>query len=183
MDIKNFYEFKEKLSKDGIMYSYSGTFSQGLIEEIGVIIKTKMSANKVTPLKTQKIFSVFIEQVQNIMNFSSDTFIEHESETELREGAVAIGENGDKQIYVISGNLIENANKDKIESIIEKVKDMDKKELKSFYKKQLKENASLDKRSAGLGLIEMAKQSNNKIEYYFNPVNNEYSYFIIKVTF
>jgi hypothetical protein len=181
MDINKFYGFKKMLEKDSILYSYSGLLSQGLIEEIGIVLKAKMNAEEATPTLTQKIFSVFIEQVQNIMTFSQENEIENDNNAGFREGVVAIGKENANEMFVISGNAVSIGDKEKISQMIDKINQMDKDNLKSLYKEQLKNNTDITKRSAGLGLIDMARKSSKPISYYFEPLPNECAYFIIKV--
>jgi hypothetical protein len=55
-----------------------------------------------------------------------------------------------------------------------------KDELNAMYKKQLKEGTISAKGGAGLGLIDIARKTDGKLEYLFIPVNGT-DYFILKV--
>ena len=40
-----------------------------------------------------------------------------------------------------------------------------------------------EKGGAGLGIIDLARKSGNKLNYEFNKVSNEYSFFCLTITF
>ena len=54
---------------------------------------------------------------------------------------------------------------------------MDKESLKNLYKEALNKGSLSEKGGAGLGLIEMARKSGNKLGFEFEEINDEYSYF------
>jgi len=60
---------------------------------------------------------------------------------------------------------------------------LDKKELRQFYKEQMKaENDNPESKGAGLGLTEIARRATSKIEYEFIPYGEGLSYFTMYVT-
>ena len=81
-------------------------------------------------------------------------------------------------MYNISqGNLIRNEHLDNLKEKLDRVNSMDQEELKQQYKGILAEAAMSEKGGAGLGLIEIARRSGNKIRYSFKPVDDTYSFF------
>ena len=107
MVVEKLFGFKKELDSEGIVFCYSGPVSQGLVEEIGDVIKRKMELEDATLAIVQKVFGIFVEQIQNIMNYSADSRMAESGNTEMRSGIIVIGKK-EMNFYVLSGNLIEN---------------------------------------------------------------------------
>lgn len=63
-------QLREKFEEQGTIMSFSGAFSQGIIEEVGEAIKIYVNHQEEKD-QIPKIFSVFIEMTQNIKNYSN----------------------------------------------------------------------------------------------------------------
>jgi hypothetical protein len=79
--------------------------------------------------------------------------------------------------YITSGNLIEKNKIKNLESQLKTVNSLTKEELKILYREVLENNEISDKGGAGLGLIEMARKSGQKLDYLFENKNNKFFYF------
>ena len=62
--------------------------------------------------------------------------------------------------------------------MLEKINSLDKDGLKMLYKQQIKEGRLSNKGGAGLGFIDIAKKTGNKLYYNFLSINDEYSFFV-----
>jgi len=106
---------------------------------------------------------------------------------ELKEGKKKVGRGSivikeTKNSYSITtGNLIGNNNVQPLKQHCDRINQLDKEELKQFYKEQLKKPRVPDKSGAGVGLIEVARKSQSLLQYELNPVNDTYSYFSLSV--
>ncbi|MGM0370243.1 MAG: SiaB family protein kinase [Bacillota bacterium] len=173
-------DIKKQLNESGIVLSFTGPFSQGIIEEIGSALKSYLKNKTKSKGKIYKVFSVFIEQTQNIKNYAFDFVDDQEQDEILKSGIMIIGEKEDKY-FICSGNLIK---KEDVTSLKEKLKELqksDEKELKKAYKKKLMADMKKDSGGAGLGLIEMARKASEKIEYKFIKKEDDYYFFTLTV--
>jgi hypothetical protein len=59
---------------------------------------------------------------------------------------------------------------------------LDKDGLKDLYKEIIKNTTISDKGGAGLGFVDMARKSGEKLEFSFPEMNADYSFFCIKVS-
>ena len=75
MDIKEFYKLQNTLLS--IMFCYSGYMTQNVLSAIGETIK--LEANDTDLGKSKKVFSVFVEGVQNVIRYSADKILEDDS--------------------------------------------------------------------------------------------------------
>ena len=86
----------------------------------------------------------------------------------------------DQHYYVLCGNLIDNEAVSTLREQLTKLQQMNKDELKRYYKEQRKQEAHESSKGAGLGFIELARQSITPVEFNFQQVDNNYSFFSLK---
>jgi hypothetical protein len=79
---------------------------------------------------------------------------------------------------IIAANQILNKNINNLKLKLDNINKLDKKGLKALYKNTMKSliNKNINN-NAGIGLIEIAKLSENNIKYEFQKINNETSLF------
>lgn len=177
----NLYNFYNNIKKERIVFCYSGPISQATIEGIGSTLRLDLKMEEADMSSSQKIFSIFIEQMQNVLNYSEDKIInDKEMEKELRIGVLVIGQEDDS-FYVYCGNKIYNEDVEKIQSRIDEISVLNAEELKALYKKRRKCEVEEGSKGAGLGLIEMARKSGRPIECSFKKIDDKFSFFSIRV--
>src|SRR5690606_32644745 len=130
-------DIQRSLQMQGILISFSGRLSQALIVEYGEAVKKYLEIEDKPQNEIFNIFSIFIEQTQNINNYCAKKSGSAYSETIAQSSIVTIGKTDDKS-YVCSGNIIEKQDQEVLTSYIETIIHMDKKELKAKYKEKLK---------------------------------------------
>ena len=174
----NLYHLKNALDQNGILFTYNGPVNQELIREFADLIKMKMelTAPSKVVLKTTVIF---IEQIQNIMNYSAEKSTD---ETFGKGAGVCIIGKETDHYFIMCGNLVENNRKKQLIEKLDKIIKMSRDELKTFYKKQRKKNPAPDSKGAGLGFIDMARKAHKPLEYYFNDIDEKHCFFNLKVT-
>ena len=71
MDI-TMYKLYQNLKANDILMTYCGAFAQESIEGIGNAIRKNLAAEEAETSTALTVFSIFIEQVQNILNYSAE---------------------------------------------------------------------------------------------------------------
>jgi hypothetical protein len=176
------YHLYQNIKNDKIVFCYCGPISHAIIEGIGHTLRIDLEIEKMRMSISQSIFSIFIEQMQNILNYSEDRIVKDtEVEKELRMGILVIGQEEDK-FYVYCGNKIFNKDVQNIQDKIDEISGLDKDQLKALYKERRKMEPEEGSKGAGLGLIEMARKSGRPLEYDFKQLDEDYAFFSIKVT-
>ena len=172
-----------ELSQFGVIISFNGSFTQGIIEEIGEAIKNYLDNDKEdNETKIYDTFAVYIEQAQNIKNYflkKSHNGIDKNILRLAYESIIVIGKEKD-QFYVCSGNLIENCDIEVLKSNIDYINSLSRDELRKYYKEKLRQNRTSDF-GAGLGLIDMRKKASAPLEYYFVERKDGFSFFTLKI--
>lgn len=90
--------------------------------------------------------------------------------------------NIDGTFVINSINVINNPEVEKVKILFEKVNSLNKEDLKQYYLENLQKNSIGERGGAGLGLIEMARKSGQKILYQIEELDNNYSHFHQQIT-
>lgn len=69
---KNLYDIHDGFSDQDLFLTFSGPMSQKLTVEMGEILKTKMSQKGASLSTAQKVFSILVELIQNIIHYSAE---------------------------------------------------------------------------------------------------------------
>jgi hypothetical protein len=177
--IEDLAAFKMKLSRDGIIFCFNGPTSQEILTSIGEALRQKMKEEETSVSTAQRVFSIFVEQMQNIIRYSAEKIIVPDVGNELRLGIVIVGSK-DNAYYVLCGNRIENSDREKLSDMLVRIQEMDKNELKEYYKKKRKSARIGENRGAGLGFIEMAKKASEPIMFEIRKLDEHHSFFTFK---
>lgn len=182
MDMLKYYNM---IKQENINIIYSGPIWSNGIEGIAATLKRRLEFDDLPLSASQAIFSVFIEQMTNMLMYSAEKEIfsnAKNEELEISKGVFMLGEQN-KTYFIQSGNMVQKENAELLKSKIDYLNTLDKAALRKYYKEQLKsENANPESRGAGLGLIEIARRATSKIEYTFTPLENDMLFFTIFVT-
>lgn len=181
MNSFDLYNFYKKISSDRIIFCYCGPISQSTIEGIGQTLRIDLEIEETGFTTSQAIFSIFIEQMQNILNYSADKIAkDNNSDKELRAGVLIIGR-VENSFYIYCGNKILKEDVAALREKVEHIITLNKEQLKTLYKERRKLTPATESKGAGLGLIEMARKAGKPIEYMFNETDDGFSFFSIKV--
>ncbi len=173
---QSLYSYKSSLDRDGVIFTFCGPISHDIVEGVGVTLKSQLAGSQVKQTTAMKVFAVFIEQVQNVINYSQER---NDFDSEMGMGIIVVGKNEEKY-FIIGGNKIKTSKVTVLEENLTELVAMDKDELKAFYKKRRKSNTSEDSKGAGIGFIEMARKASEPLVFSFEKVDDEYSFFSIE---
>lgn len=177
---KEYYGFKKSLDEKGIMVSFSGFISEGILFALGEALKQKMTLDDTDMNTAKKVFSVFVEQVQNVIRYSSDRVEGNVGrKVELGSGTITVGHEGDK-FFIVCSNTVDSSDVAMLKERLEILKTLDKDGLKAYYKEKLREEPEAQSKGATIGLIEIARRASEPIEFDFEEIDNESSFFCLK---
>lgn len=179
---KQFRAFKSTLDERGIIFSFSGYLSEGILYSLGDALRQKMALEDTDVTTIKKVFSVFVEQSQNIIRYSAEKVQgKLDKAVELSSGMVTIGsENG--RFFIVCGNTILEEDMAKLKNRLETLRAMAPDEIKAYYKEQLREPPDEGSRGATIGLIEIARRASAPIEFDFDRIDADRHFFCLKVS-
>ena len=164
---EEFNDFWDVARKRNIIFFYVGYFSQHVVAAISETIKARLDTAGAAGPTRRRIFSSFVEMSQNIMHYSSDTLTPHEaSDKQMRRGSFCIGTRGDS-FFLLCANPVDSASVEGIRGRLEPLHTMSMEEIKSAYKKALRDETPADSKGAGLGFLTMARDASEPLEFEF----------------
>ncbi len=98
---------------------------------------------------------------------------------ELGSGTITVGHEGDK-FFIVCSNTVDAADVTMLKERLEVLKMLDKDGLKAYYKEKLREEPEAQSKGATIGLIEIARRASEPIEFDFEAIDNERSFFCLK---
>jgi len=164
------------LEKDGIIFlTYGGTLTQSLIVAMTEALEKETENAELSMGLASKIFTIFIELAQNMMNYSKKM----NKEGIDPKGLILVGKTKEGYYYVYGQNIVDEKDKEKIEAKIKKILSSTKDEIKKLYREARKSGKDTHSKGGGIGFYEIAKKS-EKIEYSFIEVGDKRYYFQFK---
>ncbi|MFT6245694.1 MAG: hypothetical protein ACJA0U_003568 [Salibacteraceae bacterium] len=179
MAISDVYDFYRKMEDENIILSFKGTFSEELLTSILHIVESKMVSLNVPNTKKKRVFNVLVECFQNLYHHI-ETFAE-EDEVRQQKSALIMVKYDNGKFTITTGNFV---TQDRIPELKEKlalVNKMNSDDLRDLYRTKLEQDGRTEKGTAGLGLIDIARKSKNKLEYQIIDVTESIGFFCLNV--
>ena len=182
--IKNdIYELYQTMERENILLSFKGVVTSDLLTSVLSIMESKMDYMDESPKTKKKVFNVLVECLQNLYHHIDDgaESVERNIERIEAKSALFMIAKKDDQFVISTGNYIDNESARQLEDRLKTINGMDKDELKLYYQEVLNNGSVSDKGTAGLGMIDIARKSGNKLEYQFLPVSDTNSFFCLNI--
>jgi len=171
------YSYFEQLDRENIMISFKGDLNKELLDAILSVVEEKLEAFDAPSVTRKKVFNVMVECLQNLYHHRN------KNEETLRDSAIIIMVAKNATGYsVFTGNFVQANVVDNLKSRIQEINSLDRKELKELYRQVLTNGQFSDKGGGGLGIIDIAKKSGEKLDYGFMPVDDFNSFFSLNVS-
>jgi len=160
--------------------NYEGHIDRVVVDNILHELKTKLKILDIEVLTRKRIYSASVECLDNIYKHSEIKSNQDKTyEKYLPHFSVKKTDNA----YLIeASNVLLNDEVKDLKSRLKKLNELEQDGINSLYKDTIMKSAGLsDKGGAGLGLIVIAKTTKKHLFYDFEPINNKFSYFTLKV--
>jgi len=181
----NVREYHKMLAENHIDVIYSGPIWASGIDGMAEMLLRRLEYDDIPMTASQSVFSVFIEQMNNILMYSAEKeqhTCANGKQVETSRGMYILGIKN-SAYFIQTGNAVTHKSAEILKQRIDHLNTMDKKELRQYYKQQMKaENNNPESRGAGIGLIEVARRATGQIEYKFEPIDNDLQYFSMYIT-
>jgi len=171
------YNIFELLYLEKIEYIYRGEFDSKITDGILSLAEVNLSDQKDTVKVRKRVFFILVEGLQNITRHQDQ--VEEVEADEYNEGFLAI-QRKENEYVITTGNLIKREDLEQLKTSLDIVNSLSKQELKDYYRQILDNNTFSQKGGAGLGLIEIARKSGNKLAYDFQNISATHSYFYMQ---
>lgn len=176
MEFKLLSALYKDLSTDNFCFFYRGEFSDQITAHLFNISDSKLGDNKEQSSIRKKVNFLMVECIQNIERHG---VIHPDLDTSLGYFSLRSREPG---YFLTSANIISEKIIPDLKSTLDHVNELSEEDLKKLYMQVLGQGELSEKGGAGLGIIEMARKSGNKLEYEFLPLKDGICYFYLQLS-
>ena len=173
---KNIYD-------QNIILLHKGDLTFDLVSSIISSLEQKVEKLESKRQVVKKFYNVSTEVIQNLYYHIDEVKPETiQVEQDESKSALILIAALKKHFTFQTGNYIQNIKIPRLKERLDEINSKDSKALREMYKKVLSNQMyTTSKGTGGLGFIDIARKSGEKIHYDFFEVNEEVSYFTIEI--
>ncbi|MBS0009909.1 MAG: SiaB family protein kinase [Bacteroidales bacterium] len=172
----NFVRLERMMADNDIAMVWSGHLSSDIERQVLSFTETRMNEEDIGLKAQRKIFSIMVESLQNISKYKAGSEIE-----EKLGMPVAMIVMEDKGMRLTTGNLIGNSKVAVLRDKLKTVNKYDRKGLTELYRISLAGDEIKAEQTGILGLIDIARKSGHRLDFDFEELNEDYSYYVLSV--
>ena len=165
---------RDKMMKERLMFVYRGVVTNDNSIHLLMLLEKEMENSEFGFVGRKRLFMFVLESLQNISR--------HIDRSQHADMSLVVYSKTDTGYTVTTGNVLPSSNIKDLKSKLDEINNLPTEEIRNVYRQMLSNAEFSNKGGAGLGLIEMAKKTGNKLDYDFVPLDKEYSYFILSKT-
>ncbi len=169
----------EKPDGNSVLF-YKGNVDSDIINNILDSVEAKMVETNDQSRLRKKVYNVLVESLQNLYHHVDKVPSDFEDQSSEKFGILDVRkvENGYR---IITGNFVLSDNVEKLEEKIKRINRSSHDEIKELYKFILNHQRISAKGGGGLGLVDIARKTGNKLDYYFKKYDENYSFFYLDI--
>lgn len=172
------FEIYNKMERNNILLSFKGEITSDLLTSILQVMENKMENMQEEPKMKKKVYNVLVECLQNLYHHLDDS---SNFTGDINRSAIFMIGKIDGKYSIFTGNYILNENINGLKARLDEVNSLSKEELKEYYKKVLNNGEMSLKGGGGLGMIDIARKTGEKLEYDFLEIDNKVSFFTLNI--
>lgn len=165
---------RDKMMKERLMFVYRGVVTSENSIPLLMLLEKEMENSEFGFIGRKRLFMFVLESLQNVSR--------HCDRDQHADMSLVVYSKTGNGYTVTTGNVLPSANITGLKSKLDEINNLRADEIRYVYRQMLSNSEFSNKGGAGLGLIEMAKKTGNKLDYDFVPINDEFSYFILSKT-
>ena len=176
------YSFHKEMLANNFTLVYEGEITHQITKAFTSLAENKMDSYSEDANMKKKVFHVMVECLQNLSKHAEDIKILKEKGYS-GNGIFIIGRvgPGNEDYHILTGNVIDNSRVPELEAFLDRINQLDKDGLKELYKKQMREGTLSEKGGAGLGLIDIARKTGQKLDYSFSEIDEKTSFYTLRI--
>jgi len=163
-----------------VFFTYDGDIASKQINDILEEVEKKLTDISASIKVRKKIYNILVEGLQNLFHHSEDVPQDLVDTLGKRYGMIVITR-VDDHFRVTVGNFVTSDQVKFLTEKIEKINELSEDGLKEMYKFILNYQKISSKGGGGLGLIDMARKSDQKLAYRFYPYNENYCFYRLDI--
>ena len=171
------FELHRTMISHKLILVYQGDFTQETTKSILTMAERSLEASNEDPAIKRKVFNVMVESLQNIVKHNEQLA----GEDSRRHTAIFLIGKARDCYGIMSGNPVHKSRVAPLRATLEQINALDREGLKDLYRNIIQDATISDKGGAGLGFVDMARKSGEKLWFDFPEMSDEYCFFSLKV--
>ena len=167
------------LDDDDIILSYKGAINPDVITSLITILENKINSSEIRTDVKRRVIRVLVECFQNLYHHLD---LALDADPSGESNALIVVKQIGNQFVVRTGNVIKEKDVVNLRRRIAMVNALDNDELRDLYRKKLENEPFSDKGTAGLGFIDIARKSKQKLSYEVIEMEGDKRFFCLNVT-
>ena len=172
MELSN--KVREIMMEDRLMFVYRGVVTNQNSEALLLLLEKEMEQSEFGFIGRKRLFMFVLESLQNVSRHSVN------GDSDIM--SLVVYSKKDRGYTVTTANVINAADEEELREQLDLLNRLDAPEIRKLYREKLSTTDLSSKGGAGLGLIEMAKKTGNKLDYDFVPIDSDSLYFVLSKT-
>ena len=164
-----------------VIYKYKGGVFQYVIEEALDNIERSLNLSNDENKIRKKVYNVFVESIQNLFHHVDRPPDSGGAELADNFGVIILARERQLLYRISTGNFITVDKVGSIKDRIEQVNSLNEQEIRMLYREILGNEGFSQKGGGGLGILDIARRTSNKLEYNIYPFDDEYIFFELDV--
>ncbi len=170
----------QNIHDNNIILMYKGILTFDLLSAIIGSVEKRVNEFETERRVQKKFYSILTECIQNVYYHLEDG-PEKENHSIESESVLVLISAKPKYYKIKTCNQIPNTNVKALTEKIEQINNLDKEELKELYREALSNDTFSEKNTAGIGLMEIARKTDYKLEYGFEKIDETHSTFSFEI--
>jgi len=162
------------MAQDRLMFAYRGLVTGENSTLLLSLLDKEMELSDFSFIGRKRLFIFVLEDLQNITR--------HTLKTGHEVGSIVVYSKTPDGYTVSTGNAITSEEVPDLRKRLEDINKMDQEQIKDVYRTVLQVSDITEKGGAGLGLLEMARKTGNRLDFDFSPLDEKHDYFILSKT-
>jgi hypothetical protein len=162
------------MMKERLMFVYRGVVTDENSVSLLSLLEKEMENSEFGFIGRKRLFMFVLESLQNVSRHGVHD--EHSSRSLVLYSKIPTG------YTVTTGNVLRTSKVARLKEQLDEINNLNPEEIKAIYRQMLSTATISESGGAGLGLLEMAKKTGNKLDYDFVSIDNDFSYFVLSKT-
>lgn len=170
---EQYREFCELARQKHVIFYYVGYFSQNIVTAMAEAVRLRLEQCGTAGPTRRRLFSSFVEMAQNIIHYSADALTPPaQTQHELRHGSVCIGVDAEGRYFLLCANPVDGGVAQLLRERLQTLRAMTLEQIKASYRETLRAETPEDSKGAGMGLLTMARDASEPLEFEFQPTED-----------
>jgi hypothetical protein len=165
---------RDRMMRKRLMFVYRGVVTNVNSLSLLMLLEKEMENSEFGFAARKRLFMFVLESLQNISR--------HTGDNDYARMSVVAYSRTDSGYTVATGNVMEAGKVPDLRNRLRQINRLDPKDVRDVYRKMLDSSEFSSKGGAGLGLMEMAKKTGNKLDYDFIKINDRLYYYVLSKT-